>query len=44
MKALLIITLAVMFCSCSTTELAQTQTLLDAANAALQKYKEQPAK
>jgi hypothetical protein len=31
-------------CSCSTTELAQSQALLDAANAALQTYKEKPTK
>ena len=43
MKPLLVI-LATMLCSCSTTELAQTQALLDAANAALQKYKERPTK
>ena len=43
MKPLLVI-LAAMLCSCSTTELAQTQTLLDAANAALKTYKEKPTK
>jgi uncharacterized lipoprotein YmbA len=43
MKPLLII-LATMLCSCSTTELAQTQAILDAANAALNIYKEQPTK
>lgn len=43
MKPLLII-LAAMFCSCSTTELAQTQALLDAANAALKTYKVEPTK
>ena len=43
MKTLLVI-LTVMLCSCSTTELAQTQSLLDAANAALNTYKEKPTK
>jgi hypothetical protein len=36
--------IAVVLCSCSTTELAQTQTFLDAANAALKTYKVTPTK
>ena len=43
MKTLAIL-IAVTLCSCSTTELAQTQTLLDAANAAVKTYKEKPTK
>ena len=40
----LIILLAATLCSCSTTELAQTQALLDAANAAIKTYKVEPTK
>jgi len=43
MKTLALI-ISVVLCSCSTTELAQTQTLLDAANAALKTYKVTPTK
>jgi uncharacterized lipoprotein YmbA len=43
MKTLALI-IAVVLCSCSTTELAQTQSLLDAANAAIKTYKEKPTK
>lgn len=43
MKTILAI-IAVALSSCSTTELAQTQALLDSANAALKAYKVEPSK
>ena len=43
MKTLALI-ITFVLCSCSTTELAQTQSLLDAANAALKTYKVTPTK
>jgi len=43
MKTLALI-IAVVLCSCSTTDLAQTQALLDAANAAIKTYKVTPTK
>jgi hypothetical protein len=43
MKTLALI-IAVALCSCSTTDLAQTQSLLDAANAAIKTYKVTPTK
>jgi hypothetical protein len=43
MKTLALL-IAMTLCSCSTTELAQSQALLDAANAALQAYTEKPTK